>query len=112
MRAADLQPACARLGAVNGRGGLGADGLDAVADLALWPSAGLLPLPASGARGEGWGEGHKRDGRQGQERLSGVSASSPGPSPLKEEREIRVVGWWQCLSAGCGQWQGASKLKR
>jgi hypothetical protein len=51
-------------------------------------ATGLLPLPASGARGEGWGEGHKRGGRRGQERLPGMTASSPRPSPPKEEREI------------------------
>src|ERR1035437_3803959 len=36
----------------------------------------------------GWGEGHKRDGRRRQQRLPGVTASSPHPSPPKEEREI------------------------
>jgi hypothetical protein len=51
-------------------------------------TGGFSLSPPSGARGEGWGEGHKRDGRQGQERLPGVVASSPHPSPPKEEREI------------------------
>src|ERR1017187_1449073 len=45
----------------------------------------LLPLPASGARREGWGEGHKSYGGQG--RLPGLMASSPWSSPPEEERE-------------------------
>src|SRR5437667_11993185 len=48
----------------------------------------LLPLPASEARGEGWGEGHKRTGKPVRGRLSDRAASSPQPSPPKEEREI------------------------
>ena len=39
-------------------------------------------------RGEYWGEWHKRHGRRGQNRLFGVTASSPQPSPPNKEREI------------------------
>ena len=42
----------------------------------------LLPRPASEARGEGWGEGLKRGGRQRQGRLPGLETSSPRTLPL------------------------------
>jgi hypothetical protein len=57
---------------------------------------GLLPLPASEARGEGRGEGHKRNGSR-RRVLSGVTASSPQPSPPKEARESpRLVALSSC----------------
>ena len=49
---------------------------------------GLLPLRASEGRGEGWGEGHKYNGRRGQQRLPGVVASSPQPFPPQADRGI------------------------
>jgi hypothetical protein len=44
----------------------------------------FLPLPASEARGEGWGEGLKRKAGQGQQRLRGTAA------PFSVARGVRM----------------------
>ena len=49
-------------------------------------ATGNLALSPPAERGER--VGRERDGRQAQERVSDTSASSPRPSPPKEEREL------------------------
>ena len=44
-------------------------------------------MPTWEVHGEGWGEGHKLYGKQEQQLPPRVTASSPQPSPPKEERE-------------------------
>jgi hypothetical protein len=56
----------------------------------LWVMASPTRCDGTAARGEGWGEGHKRGSRQKSARLPGVAASSPQPSPPKEERETET----------------------
>ena len=58
----------------------------------LGTAAGLLPLPASEAWGEGWGEVPKDAGRRGQERLPDRVASSPRPSRGGEGEGASSVG--------------------
>jgi hypothetical protein len=63
----------------------------------------LVSLSSPAERGEGWGEGHNRYGRQGQQLPPGVTASSPPALSSNGGEGDRVVGWWQCQCAHIGR---------